>query len=217
MSDLDTAQQALQQAFSANPVDGDAEASEQEGQTKLAPAPKQVVKEDAAQIPNQEAKKKRISDQEWQDLQESAKEGKQLKERLLNALMDAPAEVQKEEDVATQVAKLKELVERREWEASRPIVRTEKYASLWSDINADPKTANLTYDQKWKLIQDDADAARSDRLKGDLKAQESDYVTVPIASKGSVQRGSEASSMAQDFLRKAGFTDQQVQDSGVKL
>lgn len=218
MEDLDTATKALQQAFNEN---GDVEASSQDdGQDhSVTMAPKPKVQKDTAkkEIPNEEAKALRKSDAEWQEMREATTEAKSLKEKLLQALQDAPAEIQQEEDVTVQVAKLKEIVERQAWEADHPVVKSEKYRDAWSQVNSDPDTKSLSYDKKWKLIKDDADSARGNRLKEELKAQEIEDVSVPPASKGSVQRGSEAGSLAQDFLKKAGFTAEQIEDSGVKL
>lgn len=218
MSDLDTAAQALQQALADNPVDGDAEASDQEGHEQPVPLALKP-KADAAkkEITNEEAQKLRKSDAEWQKMQEATTEAKTLKEKLLAALMDAPDEVKQEPDIATQVKALQEIVKRKEWEESHPAVKSEKYVQQWKQVNEDPETAALSYDKKWKLIQDPADFARGSKVKEELRTQESDYVTVPLASKGSIARGNEASSLAQEYLRKAGFTDDDIANSGVKL
>lgn len=222
MDELDTATEALQQAFKENSVDGDVEASSKEdGQDhsiSFNEQPKKEEKKDTAEKPtNEEAKKKRISDEEWQQRTEQANEAKALKEKLLAALSDAPEEVKEEQDVASQVASLKEMVERQAWEQDHPIVKQEKYQDAWKTVNSDPSTKQLSYDQKWKLIKDDVDTARGERLKEELKAQNRNNVSVPPVSKGSVQTGSESSTMARDYLKKAGFTDADIENSGVKL
>lgn len=219
MSDLDTAAQALQQALADNPVDGDAEASDQEGHEQPVPLAPKVQKADAAkkEITNDDAKNLRKSDAEWQQMKEATTEAKTLKEKLIAALMDAPDEVKQEPDIATQVKALQEIVRRKEWEEQHPVVKSDKYADQWKQVNEDPETASLSYDKKWKLIQDPHDFARGSKVKEELRTQQSDYVTIPLASKGSIQRGNEASSLAQEYLRKAGFTDDDIANSGVKL
>lgn len=217
MDEQTTAAEALQQALKTE-FNGDAGASEQDGRSQgsVTFAPKEAkVEAKSTAATNEEAKKERISQKEWQDMQEAIKKGQQTQamlDKLKGALSDAPSEVQKEEDIAAQVGALKELVERKDWEGDHPIVKSEKYRDSWKKVNEDPDTRHLTYDMKWKLIKDEPES----HSREDWKAQQLD-VPHPTASRGGTVSKATASAMAADLLKQAGWKDEEMQKHGLRL
>lgn len=216
MDDVTTATEALEQALRDN-LNGDDSSIQQDGQPsqplKVTPvdqpeAPK--AKKDTA-LTNDEAKKQRISNAEWQKMQEDIQQSKALKEKLAAALIDAPDAVRKEDDLPTQVSKLNELIRRRDWEAQHPIVRSEKYDKVWAEVNENPRYRDLGYDERWKLIKDESS---SSKIKEELKAQQMEsYGSVPIASKSPARASNVLDSQAAEYLRQAGFTEKDIIDN----
>lgn len=209
MDVIDTAAQALQQALS-DELNGDAEAPQQGGHTtetvKLTPEP--PAPKEAAKTTNDEAKRKRISDKEWQDMQERAKKAETAEtklKKLKEALEDAPPEVKKEEDLASQVQALKELNDRKEWEMDHPKVRTEKYSDAWKKACSEYRdliqAGRMTYDKLWNMVRNE-----SSTIKEELATQEQEPPT-PTFSPGTVARAGNANALAAQYLREAGMMD----------
>lgn len=218
MDEQTTAAEALQQALKTEFSNGDAGAPEQGGQTNssvaFVPKAAKVEAKDTAAT-NDDAKKKRISDTEWQEMAELAKKGQQADDKLQklkDALIDAPPAIQQEQDPLAQIQALKELVERREWEGDHPIVKSEKYREAWQKVNDDPQTRGLPYDLKWKLIK----AEPESHAREEWKAQQFD-VPQPLTSKGAAVTQQSSSALAADLLRQAGYSDDDMQKNGLKL
>lgn len=184
---------------------GDAPTTEQVGQAEssLKLVPDKVEKEDKQATTNEEARQKRISDAEWQEMKEKANKVDKLEpllEKIQQSLSTASPEVKKDVDLDTQVKQLTELNNRKDWEMEHPIVRSDKYRDAWKLMNEDPTFEKLNYDQRWKLIKDEPPS----RIKEELAEQRADS-GIPPASRNSVQRAAPADVMAADFLRKAGY------------
>lgn len=184
---------------------GDVPAPEKGGQDSY--SVKLAEQEKKPTMDNDEAKKKRISDAEWQAMQEKAKKVDHLEKDLTEvkkALTKAPEEVQKEEDLPTQVERMSELLARKDFEADHPILKSAKYSDQWKKVceeNRDLlKTGRFTYEQLWKMIKDEPPSRISEELKEDRGS-------IPPASKGTVSSSSEVEAMANEMLRAAGIGD----------
>lgn len=157
---------------------GDVPAS-QEGQleSRASIAPPQVAPEtkpeaetkDAAKTPeakpeNEDAKKKRISDKDWQQTKEKAEKADSLQNR---------------------VEQLEKLSERKDWELDHPIVRDERYKEEWQKVNEDPRYSQLTFEERWKLIsREDATSINRDLAQ----AASRDAASVPQSSRSAPQK-----------------------------
>lgn len=184
-----TDEQSLEQAVTDILGTGDASASSQDEGQKAA-------------FTNEEAKQKRISDAEWQRNAEEANEAKSLKEKLREALSDAPSEVTEEDDLPTQVRKLKELNERKDWEIDNPQVRDEKYKGKWKEVNSNQRLSALTYEEKWKLIRNDESSSQA---KEELRHYEKPQLATPSFSNARPTNRDEVNDMTADLLRRAGL------------
>lgn len=146
---------------------GDVPAS-QEGQlessassTPPAAQPKEEEKQETTDsAKNDEAKKWRKSDKEWQETQEKAKK---LEETV-------KAESEEKKSLQTRLEQLEELSQRKDWEADHPIVRDERYKEAWDQVNKEERYKTLTYDERWKLINRE-DASQVNRTLAEQAAR----------------------------------------------
>lgn len=126
---------------------------------------------------NEEAKKQRISQKEWQDNKEKAKKAEVLEKK------DELSEVEKR-TLRSEVESLKEVNARKDWELDHPIVRDERYRDQWNQVNEEPRFKTLTYEEKWSLISREDASAVTKALVQDNQRQRS---SVPNSSRGMPQ------------------------------
>ncbi len=164
---------------------------------------------------NDEQKKKRISDAEWQSMVEKSKDFDSFKEALAKSLGLESDEEITDETLITKMQQdidnLKRDKDRIDWEVDHPIVRSEKYAEKWKQVNSDEKYTGLSYEERWKLIKDEPDSL----VKEELKQQERDSKVpsaTPAASKEPVKGESPVADGALQMLRSAypGMTDEEI-------
>lgn len=194
---------------------GDVPTDEESGQNyqPVSLVPKELPKVDTAEKTkveqNEEAKKKRISDKEWQENKEAAKEGEELKEKAKETLgVENPDQL---EMIAKQITELKAENARKDWEIDHPIVRQDKYAEDWKRVNSEPRYASLTFDERWSLINREKASSLNKELKERSQMEKS---SVPVASRGTApSRG--LSPEEAHMARLGGLTEEDFRRSGM--
>lgn len=133
---------------------------------------------------NADAKKDRISQEEWQKRTEEAKEGEQIKEQLKETLGVDDAKL-----ALQQIADLKLDNARKDWEMEHPIVRTEKYKDDWKEVTKKKahllKSGDLTYDELFALISREKVSSLNKELN---ERSQMEKASVPMTSRGSPAR-----------------------------
>lgn len=182
--------QVLEQADITPRVDaGDVPTDEESGHSEnhaIPLVPKREQDSDTAEKKsdrNEQAKKERISQEEWQKRTEAAKEGEELKEQLAETLDLKPEEnTDLGKAALEQLAQLKADLARKEWEIAHPIVRSEKYSEDWAKVNKERRYAELTLDERWALINREKPSSLSRELNDRAQMEKN---SVPLTSRGS--------------------------------
>ncbi len=126
---------------------------------------------------NEEQKKERISQKEWQENKEKAKKADVLEKK------DEESEEEKR-TLRSEVESLKEVNARKDWELDHPIVRDDRYKESWNKVNSEPRFRDLTYEERWSLISREDASAVTKAIVQDNQRQQS---SVPSASRGMPQ------------------------------
>lgn len=148
-----TTETVQEQAASAGDVPASQEGHLESSASILPPKPVQQTAEKQQETtdsapPNEDAKKWRKSDKEWQEAQEKAKEADQLREKVQE-------EEKQKTTIQERVDQLEELAKRKDWELEHPIVREERNREVWEAALKEKgdliRQGRLTYDELWKM------------------------------------------------------------------
>ncbi len=126
---------------------------------------------------NDESKKERLSQKEWQDKTEKAKKAEILEKK------DEESEEEKR-SLRSEVESLKEVNARKDWELDHPVVRDDRYKESWAKVNSEPRFKELTYEERWALISREDASSVTKAIVQDHQRQQS---SVPSASRGMPQ------------------------------
>lgn len=204
--------QVLEQADITPVVDsGDVPTDEESGHihTSIPMVPDDSAKKSDR---NAEAKKERISQEEWQKRTEAAKEGEQIKEQLAETLEIKPEDPKDLGKLALeQIAELKRENARKEWELAHPIVRSEKYSEEWNRVNKEKKYAELTYDERWALVNRERPSSLNRELNDQAQMKKA---SVPLTSRGSAPTKALDPETAR-IAQIGGFTEDDFKQAGL--
>jgi len=167
---------------------------------------------------NKESKDWRKSDQEWQEMKESARKGEaaaDVLKKLNSALKIEKHDEEGEETdpmqlITKKVDDLQTKLALSEWEKTHPSVDSADNREAWQDIVKKKghlvKSGDLTYDDLWAIIRKGSKPSTSNR---DFKDQELNIGSIPAASKTTVT-GSEIDPDIYAAMKMAGYTDDQI-------
>ncbi len=192
--------------------DGDVQTAQDAGQISPRGVPILPPKEEegattdgtASQQDNAAEKAKRISDKEWQKSQEKAKEGNDLRQKLESAGLKDPDDIEK---VVTRLSKLEADNARKDWELDHPIVRNDKYKEDWERVNKEKRYVELTFDERWALINRERGVTRKELESSSGSSQ-------PATSFGVSQAPSLDQETA-DMGKLMGYTEADYKKAGV--
>ena len=134
-----------------------------------------------------------------------AKEGEELKAVAKEKLgVDNPEDIAK---IASELELLKEENRRKDWEVEHPIVCSEKYQDEWKKVNNEKRYGELTFDERWALI----NREKSVRTVKDSDVQLS---SVPMTSRTSaISSGIDPETAAMGALM--GYTEEDYRKAGL--
>lgn len=180
-----------------------------------------VDKTDAAQT-STDPKKERISQEKWQKMAEEARLGKEREARIRATLgIDADAEVDVVEALATKLSDLQSEALRKEFEAQVPKVRHEKYAESWEKIVKEKghlvKKGDLSYQDLWKMIRDEGEyKSQTAAVQEAEKEEQSAFAgSVPFFGNSVSVSNDTLSPTDKEIARRMGWTDATFKAAGV--
>ena len=182
-----------------------------------------LVQKDSAASETAEQKKERISQKKWQEMTEKAKKADERDAKIKATLGIKPEDdVDVVEVLANRISDLQSEALRKEFEAQIPVVKSEKYAKAWQEINEAKKhlvqKGELSYEDLWKIIRDDGEYKRQNAAVQETQKQEQEanFGSVPFFNNSMAGVGSDKlSAMDKEIARKMGWSEKTYQSAGV--